>query len=89
MFLEKKLVFKYILFGMKKLKETDDENTRSEAAEELMKFFKSIEDFKQCEDHVRAAALFDSLNLTIDHVPGYMLKSEEVIQIILIMLINY
>lgn len=76
------MVFIYIMHGLKKIKEpagTDDnQNTRSEAVEALVKFFDSIEDFKHCEDEVRAAALFDSLSLTLDHIPGHMLKSEEV-----------
>ncbi|XP_011506346.1 PREDICTED: 60 kDa SS-A/Ro ribonucleoprotein-like [Ceratosolen solmsi marchali] len=76
---DREIVFKYMLFGFKKLKETlPDPNTQSETAEEIMKFFESVEDLKHCKDRIRSAALIDSLNLTLDHVPEHMLKFEEV-----------
>lgn len=83
---DKKIVFKYVLQGMKKIKETNVENGQpalSETAEEVFKFFESIENFKHCEDEVRSAALIDSLQLSLDHVPGHMLKSEEVMHYII------
>lgn len=63
---------------MKKVKDDGENSQRSEAAEELIKYFESLEDFKTCQDEVRAAALLESLNLTLDHVHGHMLKFEEV-----------
>jgi 60 kDa SS-A/Ro ribonucleoprotein len=68
------------LYGFKKVKDTlPGQNIQNKSVEEIIKFFESIEDFKHCEDEIRSAALIDSLNLTLDHVPGHMLKSEEVI----------
>lgn len=55
-----------------------NESLRKGLPEEMFKFIESLEDFKHCEDEVRAAALFESLKLTINHVPGHLIKSEEV-----------
>ncbi|XP_058791736.1 RNA-binding protein RO60-like isoform X2 [Phymastichus coffea] len=72
------LVLKYVLYGLKKIKEGFEYNEQSTGNEELIKYFESIEYFKNCQDEIRVAALVESLNLTLDHIPGHMLKSEEV-----------
>ncbi|KAJ8681437.1 hypothetical protein QAD02_017224 [Eretmocerus hayati] len=75
---DKKLIITYTMFGLEKAKLVNTGNPLSESQEELIKFFQSIEDFKHCEDENSSAAMIDSLDLSLDHVPGHMLKSEEV-----------
>ncbi|XP_046611310.1 60 kDa SS-A/Ro ribonucleoprotein-like [Neodiprion virginianus] len=71
----KKAVLKYVLFG---LKETiKDFGDKPEAAE-VIEYIQKIENFKHCEDQVLAGRLLELHNLTLDHVPGHLLKSEEV-----------
>lgn len=45
---------------------------------DIIKYIEQIEDFKHCEDEVRAAVLLEKYNLSLDHVPGHLLKSKEV-----------
>lgn len=71
----KQAVFKYVLFG---LKETQKEFGDKPEAVEVVNYIQSVEDFKHCEDELQAARLLEIHNLTLDHVPGHMLKSEEV-----------
>ncbi|KAL7303640.1 hypothetical protein TKK_0003786 [Trichogramma kaykai] len=68
----------YILKGFKGLMVYKEENGLSPEAEEVFKYIESIEDFKHCEDEVRGAALIETLNLNLNHVPGHFLKSMEV-----------
>ena len=79
--LERKIVFAYVLYGLKAIKgnsESQKISNPNPKIEELKKYFESIQEFKNCEDEVQAAALMESLNLCLDHVPGHMLKSKEV-----------
>ncbi|XP_008216494.1 60 kDa SS-A/Ro ribonucleoprotein isoform X2 [Nasonia vitripennis] len=78
---DKKIVFRYILQGMKKMKEENvrkPQSNLSEVGGQLLVYFESIENVKHCEDEVRCAAYVDSLQLSLDHIPGHMLKSEEI-----------
>lgn len=70
----------YILYGLKKVKtNAENSNNLSSLTEnELIQFFENIEDFKHCEDEITAGGLIDSLGLTLDHVPGHLLKSQSV-----------
>ena len=45
---------------------------------EIIKYLESVEDFKHCEDEVQASGLIEINKFTLDHVPGHLLKSEEV-----------
>lgn len=73
--LDKKIVFEYIMYGLKKIKS----NTSGQSEEEIVKFLEKVEEFKHCEDETAAGGYIDSLGLTLSHVPGHMLKSEIVI----------
>lgn len=75
------IVLDYILYGLKKVKTIaeNSENSLSQSENEIIKFLEKIEDFKHCEDETTSAGLIDALGLTLDHVPGHMLKSENVI----------
>lgn len=45
---------------------------------ELLKYMEEVEDFKHCEDEVRAASMLETNGFSLDHVPGHLLKSKEV-----------
>ena len=45
---------------------------------QLLDYIEQIEDFKHCEDEVRAARLLEEYGYSLDHVPGHLLKSKEV-----------
>lgn len=60
---------------MEEINKSFDENSEFT---EIIEYIKSVEDFKHCSDHVRAAALLETYKLTLDHVPGHLLKSKEV-----------
>lgn len=68
-------VFKYILKGLREMKESYQNNPE---VEPLIKYAEKIETFKQCQDDVQGARLLEIHELTLDHVPGHFLKSEEV-----------
>lgn len=63
------------MFG---LRETKKEYGGKAEAEDVIKYIENVEDFKHCEDEIRAGRLLELHNLTLDHVPGHLLKSEEV-----------
>lgn len=44
----------------------------------LLKYMQEVEDFKHCEDEIRAAAMVETYDFSLDHVPGHLLKSKEV-----------
>ena len=72
-------MFNYIINGSKGLEKYIAENPeRTEVENEIINYLESINNFKQCEDEHSAAALIETLNLTLDHVPGHLLKSEHV-----------
>lgn len=69
--------------GLKELKkkygDVDDHAiSKHPKAVEIIKYLENVEDFKHCEDEVRAGGLVEINNFTLDHVPGHLLKSEEV-----------
>lgn len=57
---------------------TDDQLNETPYIEEILKYIEKIEDFKHCEDEVRAASMLETYELSLDHVPGHLLKSKEV-----------
>ena len=89
---EKELVLKYVLYGMVKIKadlnnqsenpnnQSENPNNQSENPNinEILKYIQDVEDFKHCEDEVRAAALLETYGFSLEHVPGHLLKSKEV-----------
>ncbi|KMQ97425.1 60 kda ss-a ro ribonucleo [Lasius niger] len=88
---EKELVLKYVLYGMVKIKadlnnqsenpnnQSENPNNQSENPNinEILKYIQDVEDFKHCEDEVRAAALLETYGFSLEHVPGHLLKSKE------------
>ncbi|XP_012280335.1 60 kDa SS-A/Ro ribonucleoprotein [Orussus abietinus] len=71
-------VLRYIAYGFKDTKSHFQQSMDNEQLSEVIQYIENIEDFKHCEDEVRAARLIEVHNLTLDHVPGHFLKSEEV-----------
>lgn len=71
---------KYIILGLEKTKKdvTDDQLNEIPNIVQIMKYIEDIEDFKHCEDEVRAASMLETHGLSLDHVPGHLLKSKEV-----------
>lgn len=69
------MVLKYIIRGFEEVKKSSGEDS---VFTELVEYFEHIEDFKHCTDEVRAAGLLEIYKLTLDHVPGHLLKSKEV-----------
>lgn len=57
---------------------TVDEMEETSNIPELLKYMEEIEDFKRCEDEVRAATLLETYGFSLDHVPGHLLTSKEV-----------
>lgn len=45
---------------------------------QLLKYMEEVEDFKHCEDEVRAATMLETYGFSLDHVPGHLLRSKEV-----------
>ncbi|XP_012253968.2 RNA-binding protein RO60-like isoform X1 [Athalia rosae] len=71
----KQAVLKYILFGLKVAKQ---EFSDKPDAAEVLEYIQKVEDFKHCEDEVVAGRLLEIHNLSLEHVPGHLLKSREV-----------
>lgn len=71
----KQAVLKYVMFGLKETKKEFDDKPE---AVEVIKYIEDIENFKHCEDEHQAGRLLEMYSLTLDHVPGHLLKSEEV-----------
>ncbi|XP_033339010.2 RNA-binding protein Ro60 [Megalopta genalis] len=70
------IVLKYIVRGLDEIEmQKYAEDTRFT---EIIEYIKNVEDFKHCRDDVRAAGLLEMHNLTLDHVPGHLLKSKEI-----------
>ncbi|XP_046829031.1 60 kDa SS-A/Ro ribonucleoprotein-like [Vespa crabro] len=72
---EKEVILKYIMHGLEKTKKSFGDNLD---VQELIDYIEKIEDFKHCNDKVQAAGLLEKYELTLDHVPGHMLKSTEI-----------
>ncbi|XP_014204458.1 60 kDa SS-A/Ro ribonucleoprotein-like [Copidosoma floridanum] len=72
----KMFVVDYILRGMNGIKSKYQQLNEEQTS--LMQYFQSIEDFKHCEDPVVAGRLIETLNLTLDHVPGHLLTASDI-----------
>ncbi|XP_017880741.1 60 kDa SS-A/Ro ribonucleoprotein-like [Ceratina calcarata] len=71
------IILKYVVHGLKEAKEKGTSNEDRSVAE-VLEYIERVEDFKRCTDEVRAAGLLETYGLTLDHVPGHLLKSKEV-----------
>ncbi|KAG5311801.1 RO60 protein, partial [Acromyrmex insinuator] len=93
---ESKIILKYVIHGLEKIKKdmaADQIEEISPNINELLKYMEEIEDFKHCEDEVRAASMLETFGFSLDHVPGHLLKSKEVwnsllISMDIVMLLN-
>jgi len=59
-------------------KDMTDDQLKTPNIHELLKYMEEVEDFKHCEDEVRAASILETCKFSLDHVPGHLLKSKEV-----------
>ncbi|XP_011863194.1 PREDICTED: 60 kDa SS-A/Ro ribonucleoprotein-like [Vollenhovia emeryi] len=77
---ETKVILKYIIHGLEKTRKdvTSDQIEQTSNIHQLLKYMEEVEDFKHCEDEVRAATLLETYGFSLDHVPGHLLKSKEV-----------
>ncbi|XP_028050393.1 60 kDa SS-A/Ro ribonucleoprotein [Monomorium pharaonis] len=77
---ENKVILKYVVHGLKKAKEdvTDEQIETNPNLTQLLKYMEEVEDFKHCEDEVRAARMLETYGFSLDHVPGHLLKSKEI-----------
>ena len=71
----RELVLKYIIRGLEEIKNAHSEDP---TITEIVEYIEHVEDFKHCTDEVRAATLLEVYKLTLDHIPGHLLKSKEV-----------
>ncbi|XP_031849518.1 RNA-binding protein RO60 [Nomia melanderi] len=69
------VVLKYIVRGLEEIEKAYAEDSRFT---EIIQYIKNVEDFKHCTDEIRAAGLLEMHKLTLDHIPGHLLKSKEV-----------
>ena len=69
------MVLKYVIRGLEEIKKSSIEDP---TLMEILEYIEHVEDFKHCTDEVRAAGLLEMYKLTLDHVPGHLLKSKEV-----------
>lgn len=72
------VVLQYIIHGMKHTRASLEKEADNPKINEIMEYIQKVEDFKHCEDEVRAAALLETYELSLDHVPGHLLTSKEV-----------
>ncbi|XP_076232684.1 RNA-binding protein RO60 [Calliopsis andreniformis] len=72
---EIEVILKYIIHGLEEIKKSYGEDS---ALSEIIEYIEHVEDFKHCTDEIRAAGLLEIYKLTLDHVPGHLLKSKEV-----------
>lgn len=63
---------------MEKTKAFLENQVESPVINDIIEYIQKIEDFKHCEDEVQAASLLETYKLSLDHVPGHLLKSKEV-----------
>ncbi|KYN05003.1 PREDICTED: 60 kDa SS-A/Ro ribonucleoprotein-like [Cyphomyrmex costatus] len=76
---ESKMILKYIIHGLEKTKkDIADQVELPSNIVDLLKYMEEIEDFKHCEDEIRAASMLETCGFSLDHVPGHLLKSKEV-----------
>lgn len=69
------MVIKYVIRGLEEIKKMHGEDT---TLGEILEYIEHVEDFKHCTDETRAAGLLEMYKLTLDHIPGHLLKSKEV-----------
>lgn len=69
------LILKYVMHGLEETKKSFGNNPD---VQELIEYFQRVEDFKHCEDKIKAADLLEKYEFTLDYVPGHMLKCKEV-----------
>ncbi|KAF3422284.1 hypothetical protein E2986_09484 [Frieseomelitta varia] len=69
------MVLKYVIRGLEEIKKSSIEDP---TLMEILEYIEHVEDFKHCTDEVRAAGLLEMYKLTLDHVPGHLLKSKEI-----------
>lgn len=74
-------IVKYLLYGLAKAKEAMPQPP--EDIKEIVTYVETIERFKHCDDQVEAGRLVEMYHLVLDHVPAHLLKSEEVIDLII------
>lgn len=71
------------MHGMKRTRESlTDKNDDDDNINKILEHIQGVEDFKHCEDEIQAAAILERYELSLDHVPGHLLKAKEVIEII-------
>lgn len=75
---EMAVVLKYIIHGMDKTREFLENKPENPTINDIVQYIQKIEDFKHCEDEVAAGLLLETYQLSLDHVPGHLLKSKEV-----------
>ncbi|XP_029156043.1 60 kDa SS-A/Ro ribonucleoprotein-like [Nylanderia fulva] len=75
---EKEVVLKYILYGMVKIKADLEKQSENPNINKILEYIQEVEDFKHCEDEIQAAALLETYGLSLEHIPGHLLKSKEV-----------
>ncbi|XP_011299477.1 60 kDa SS-A/Ro ribonucleoprotein [Fopius arisanus] len=68
-------VLKYIVLGLEK---TKLEFSNESKTQEVLEFIERVEDFRQCDDPVRAAALIRTHHYTLEHVNPGLMKSPDV-----------
>ncbi|XP_014485240.1 PREDICTED: 60 kDa SS-A/Ro ribonucleoprotein-like [Dinoponera quadriceps] len=72
------IVLQYIIHGMQHTRASLEKEADNPKINEIMEYIQNVEDFKHCEDEIRAAALLETHDLSLDHVPGHLLTSKEV-----------
>ncbi|KAL6264921.1 hypothetical protein P5V15_005015 [Pogonomyrmex californicus] len=75
-----KIILKYIIHGMEKTKAELEENHLTEDSDIklILKYIENVESFKHCEDECQAASMLEMYELSLDHVPGHLLRSKEI-----------
>ncbi|XP_034934542.1 60 kDa SS-A/Ro ribonucleoprotein [Chelonus insularis] len=68
-------VFKYVMYGLEKAKLEFGNELK---ASEVLQLVERVEDFRHCEDAVRAAGLIRTYNYTLDHINAHLMKYPEV-----------
>lgn len=79
MFLARDAVVKYAIYGFKHAKQLIGDKT---GTKEIFDYIQCVEDMRHCEDPLAAAAIATQNQFTLDHVPGHLLTSQEVCNIL-------
>ncbi|EZA53139.1 60 kDa SS-A/Ro ribonucleoprotein [Ooceraea biroi] len=75
---EKAVILRYIVKGLSEAKQFASELAENTTVEIVMKYIENIELFKHCEEETSAAALLQELGLSLEHVPGHLLKCKKI-----------